>query len=346
MIQYRPSLPDLGDYYAGLKQIWIKKQLTNNGENVQRLERQLVQELEVPYVSLVSSGTMAIMITCKLFGLWGEVITPALTFPGVIGALKWIGIKPVLCPPRVDCFNLDTDRIESLITENTSAILPVHLFGIPCNIDQIQIIADRYKLPVIYDASHCFGIKINGKGIATFGDITIFSLHATKIFHCVEGGLLACQEDIYQKAINLLRNFGIIYENKVEEDNEGINGKMSELHALMGLCLLNDYKAETEKRKEVYSLYWELLTHLDGIKVPSFGNPNISYNYSYFPIIVEDGGNIRDQLYEGLLQQGIWTKKFFYNNNILLLPLHSGMDTQDIFDVCRKFREILWEINS
>lgn len=341
MIQYKPLLPDIEPFYAGIQQIWATKQLTNHGTNVRELEQRLSQELEVPYVSVVSSGTMAIMLAGKVLGLSGEVITSSLTFPGVIGALKWIGLEPVLCPTKDGSLNLDTSRIESLINEHTSAILALHLFGIPCDIDQIQSIASKHKLSIIYDASHCFGVRIDSKGIGNFGDITIFSLHATKIFHCIEGGILAYQNKEYQKSIALLRNFGILDENLVAEESEGLNGKMSEIHALMGLCLLEPYKAEITKRHQLMDVYFSLLQEIPDINLFPLSNPRIEYNYSYMPILLTEEFSVRDKVCHKLLEEGIWAKKFFFNENILLLPLHGGMDRRDVVNVCLVLRKIL-----
>lgn len=334
MIYNQPLIPPIDEYKNGLDFIWNKKWLTNNGDFVKTFEDKLKNELNALYLSVVSSGTMAIMIASKSLGLKGDVIISELDFPAVRGSLQWIGLNPIFCSIESKKLTIDTSKLKKYITSNTCAILATHLFSNICDIENIQTVAEEYNLKVIYDASHCFGMKIREQDISSLGDITIFSLHATKLLHTIEGGLIVCRGEEILNKINLLRNFGIVEDNKVVDS--GINGKMSEFHALMGLCLLDRYKDEITKRKKLFFLYKEYLSQKSDIQLIEYNDDSILYNYQYCVIKTAK----RDTIWNELLKHRILTKKFFYNSDLLLLPLYSGLAEENVEIICNLIKKL------
>lgn len=307
----QPLLPDIDALQKMIQLIWESNQLTNNGNMVRQLEKELAVFLNAPYLSLISNGTIALHLACKALRLSGEVITTPFTFAATPHALAWNGIKPVFCDIEEDTFNMNPDLIEPLITQETTAILPVHVFGKPCKVKDIRDIAERNDLKILYDAAHAFGVKIGGEAIASFGDISMFSLHATKIYHTVEGGALAFNRPYLKERIDSLKNFGIEDEGNVREP--GTNGKLNELQAAVGILLLDKVEAEIARRKEITGLYRQLLKDIPGIQT-SQDMENVTHNYPYFVIRVEkkEFGRSRDELYEKLKAYNVITRKYFY----------------------------------
>jgi dTDP-4-amino-4,6-dideoxygalactose transaminase len=355
----RPIIPDLDNYRDRLERIWEKQWFTNNGEQHQLLERRLKKYLNVPQISLFNNGTIALITACRSLRLSGEVITTPFTFAATPHTLTWNNIRPIFCDIEKNTFNIDTDKIESSITSETTGILPVHVFGIPCNVEKIQKIADDYGLKVIYDAAHAFGTRWNNKEIGNFGDITMFSFHATKQFHTAEGGALTFRDSNLKKRIDLLKNFGIQSEDEVIMP--GINGKMNELQAALGLEVFEYLDTEHRKRMRCFNHYIKKLKHLNGIILPKF-DKNIHFNYQYFVIRIEKEkfGMSRDEVYEKLKHFNIFTRKYFYplcssyacyknlpsssKNNlpiaskivdeVLCLPLYGDLSIEDIEKIC------------
>ena len=308
----QPLLPSLEDYETQLKEIWSSKWLTNMGAKHNELETSLKAELKVPYVQLFNNGTIALLTAIKALDLpyGSEVITTPFTFAATPHCISWNGLKPIFCDIEPDTMTIDADKIERLITPNTSAILGVHVYGFPCDVKKIDAIAKKHNLKVIYDAAHAFSTEIDGVGIGNFGDITMFSFHATKLFNTIEGGCLTYNDPNLVKKIYDLRNFGIRSEELVEA--VGINGKMNEFCAAMGLENLKLYRAEQEKRRLIKQIYDENLSKVKGIKIPQMP-ANTTNSYQYYPIVVEKDFPItRDDLYEKFKSMNILTRKYFY----------------------------------
>ena len=308
----RPLLPNLSSLETHLNDIWESKWLTNMGSKHNELENKLKDVLKVPNVSLFNNGTIALLVAIKALDLpyGSEVITTPFTFAATPHCITWNGLKPVFCDIEPNTMTIDADKIESLITPNTSAILGVHVYGFPCDVERIDAIAKKHNLKVIYDAAHAFSTEINGKGIGTFGDITMFSFHATKLYNTIEGGCLTFNNPNLVRKIYNLRNFGIQSEELVEE--VGINGKLNEIQAAVGLENLKLYKAEQEKRKRVKAFYDENLLEIKGIRIPQIPE-NTTNSYQYYPIVIEDDYPIsRNELYEKFKAMNILTRKYFY----------------------------------
>ncbi|MBF0117860.1 MAG: DegT/DnrJ/EryC1/StrS family aminotransferase [Desulfobacterales bacterium] len=314
----RPILPDLEELHVKFKGIWESKWLTNNGEQHKLLEKKLQIFLKVPYLSLFNNGTIALIVACRFLKISGEVITTPFTFPATTHVLTWNNIKPVFCDIDPVTMNLDADKIESLITRETNAILGVHIFGTPCDVFKIQEIAYKHSLKVIYDAAHAFGVEINGQGIGTFGDISMFSFHATKLFHSIEGGALTFNDMDFKYHIDMLKNFGI--KNEEEVLGAGINGKMTEIHSAIGLLVLNYVEEEKRKRECILKCYRTYLRDIEGISFLSdiSGTTN---SYQYFVIRIDEKkfGLSRDEVYDKFKVYNIFTRKYFY-------PLCSNFD--------------------
>ena len=308
----QPLLPKLEDFQIQLEEIWESKQLTNAGCKHNLLEQELQKHLKVPNVSLFNNGTIALLTALKALDLpyGSEVITTPFTFAATPHCISWNGLNPVFCDIEPNTMCIDANKIESLITEKTSAILAVHVYGFPCDVKKIQEIADKYNLKVIYDGAHVFSTEIDGVGIGNFGDITMFSFHATKLFNTVEGGCLTYKDESLVKKIYNLRNFGIQSEELVEE--VGINGKMNEIQASVGLLNLNLYKEEQEKRKTLREFYDSELSKIKGIRIPKMPK-NTSDSYQYYPIIIEEDYPLtRNELYDKLKKENIFARKYFY----------------------------------
>ena len=305
-------LPPLQDVYSQIKEIWESKWLTNMGQKHNLLEQRLKNTLKVNNVSLFNNGTIALLVALKALDLpcGSEVITTPFTFAATAHCVSWNGLKPVFCDIEQDSMTIDADKIEKLITPNTSAILGVHVYGFPCNVKKIDLIAKNHNLKVIYDAAHAFSTEINGSGIGNFGDITMFSFHATKLFNTVEGGCLTYNNDDLKQKVYNLRNFGIRNEEIVEE--VGINGKMNELQASVGLLNLELFREEQNKRSVLKSHYDEFFKDIKGIKVPKMPD-NVTNSYQYYPIIIEDSFPLsRNEIYLKLKEYNIYTRKYFY----------------------------------
>lgn len=308
----RPLLPNIDDYISNVKEIFNSQWLTNMGVKHNELETKLQDVLKVPNVSLFNNGTIALLTALKAMNLpyGSEIITTPFTFAATPHCIVWNNCKPVFCDIEPNTMTIDADKVESLITPNTSAILGVHVYGFPCNVEKIDKIAKKHNLKVIYDAAHAFSTEINGKSIGTFGNITMFSFHATKLFNTIEGGCLTYNDENLKRKIYNLRNFGIQSEEIVED--VGINGKMNEFQAAMGLENLKIYKQEQEKRAEIKAFYDEHLSKIKGIRIPKMPE-NVTNSYQYYPIVIEDNYPItRNELYDRFKAQNILTRKYFY----------------------------------
>ena len=351
----QPSLPKLSEYTKYLEQIWETKQIANNGNFHKQFESELGDFLSVENVSLFTNGTLSLIVALQALRITGEVITTPYSFVATTHALHWNGIKPVFCDINKYDFNIDPDKIEALITPKTTAIMPVHVYGNPCDNEKIQKIADIYGLKVIYDAAHAFAVQKNNESILNFGDLSILSFHATKTFNTVEGGAIITRDEKLKQRIDYLKNFGFVNETTVI--GYGINAKMNELIAAYGLLQLKTINTEIQKRKEKVKLYRDLLTDVKGIKV-YFDFENIKHNYSYFPILVDKNkyGKTRDELYELLKLNNIFSRRYFYplisqfsayrglssakasnlpiatqiTEQVLCLPIYSNLENRDI----------------
>ncbi len=306
-----PLLPDLDDFHGLLKEIWDSKWITNNGSFHKKLETALCEYLKVPYISLFTNGTLPLITALQALHITGEVITTPYSFVATTHALWWNGIKPVFVDVDPYTGNLDPNKIEAAITPRTTAILPVHVYGKPCNVDAIQMIADKYGLRVIYDAAHAFGVEVNGKSILNAGDMSTLSFHATKVFNTVEGGALVMHDEKMKKRIDYLKNFGFAGETEVVAP--GINSKMDEIRSAYGLLNLQQVDDAINARKKVALTYRDALRDVPGI---TFWNdmPGVKHNYSYFPIFVnaQQYGMTRDELYNKLKAHNILGRRYFY----------------------------------
>lgn len=314
----RSSMPSLEEYVEMIKPIWDTHWLTNMGENHNKLQEQLQEYLQVDGVSLFTNGHLALELLIQAMELTGEVITTPFTFASTTHAIVRNGLTPVFCDIDPETYTMDAEKIESLITEKTSAILPVHVYGNVCNVQEIEKIAKRHNLKVIYDAAHAFGVKVGEKGIGAFGDASMFSFHATKVFNTIEGGAIAYSEAALEDKLYNLKNFGIADEETIE--SIGSNAKMNEFQAAMGLCNLLHITEEIQKRKKVVERYRENLQDVAGIKF-TCDQENVESNYAYFPITVDEKtyGMTRDEVYDYLQENEIYSRKYFY-------PLTSAFD--------------------
>lgn len=306
-----PLLPPLEEFIPYLQKIWDSKWITNNGSFHQQLEQALCDYLGVKYISLFTNGTLPLITALQALRITGEVITTPYSFVATTHALWWNGIKPVFVDVDPKNGNLDPDKIEAAITPKTTAIMPVHVYGTPCDTERIKEIADKYGLKVIYDAAHAFGVKKDGESILNAGDMSTLSFHATKVYNTIEGGALVMHDAETKKRIDYLKNFGFAGETTVVAP--GINSKMDEIRAAYGLLNLKQVDAAIEARKQVALCYREALQDVEGI---TFFNdqPNISHNYSYFPIFVdaEKYGMTRDELYFKMKEQNVLGRRYFY----------------------------------
>lgn len=307
----QPSLPPLEEFLPYLEEIWESKRLTNNGPMHQRLEAALCEWLGVPEIALFNNGTIALLTALQALRITGEVITTPFSFVATSHALTWNGLTPVFVDIDPETFNMDPARIEAAITPRTTAILPVHCYGRPCDTAAIQAIAETYNLRVIYDAAHAFGVRDAGGSILRHGDLSALSFHATKVFNTFEGGALVCPDARSKQHIANLKNFGIVNETTVVA--AGINGKMSEINAAFGLLQLRHIDAALARRRELDRLYREALAHVPGIRLPLPLDEGVTANYAYFPILVEEDYPLsRDGLYERLRAENILARRYFY----------------------------------
>lgn len=306
-----PLLPDLDEFNAMLKEIWASKWITNNGTFHKQLERELAAYLKVPYISLFTNGTLPLITALQALRITGEVITTPYSFVATTHSLWWNGIKPVFVDIDPATGNIDPDRIEAAITPKTTAIMPVHVYGKPCNTKRIKEIADTYGLKVIYDAAHAFGVEVDGESVLNAGDLSTLSFHATKVYNTVEGGALVMHDAETKKRIDYLKNFG--FANEVTVVGPGINSKMDEVRSAYGLLNLRQVDAAIEARHQVAIKYREALRPVAGITF--FDDmPGVKHNYSYFPIFVdaEKYGMTRDELYFKMKEHNVLGRRYFY----------------------------------
>ena len=358
----QPSIPELEEYINELRDIWDSKWLTNMGQKHRELQAKLKEYLQAPQVELFTNGHMAIELSLQAMKLKGEVITTPFTFVSTTHAIVRNGLKPVFCDINTDDYTIDVNQIESLITKDTCAILPVHVYGHVCDVEAIEDIAKRHHLKVLYDAAHAFGVEYQGKGIANFGDASCFSFHATKVFNTIEGGATIYADEEYGRDLYRLKNFGIRDEETV--DAVGANAKMNEFCAAMGLCNLRHLSGEISKRERLVKAYREGLRDIDGITV-SEEQKYVKSNYAYFPVFIDekDYGHTRDEVYAELKQHGIVARKYFYpltnsfdcykeqyncddtpvakriSQGILTLPLYAELELDVVDEIIKVLRE-------
>lgn len=308
----RPVFPTIEEVTEKLKEIWEAKWLTNNGPQHRVLEQRLQEYLKVPCLSLFNNGTIALMVACQSLRLSGDVITTPFTFAATPHVLSWNNIRPIFCDIDPVTMNIDADKIESMITPQTTAILAVHVFGTPCDVEKIQQVADKYGLRVVYDAAHAFGVEIDGQGIGNFGDISMMSFHATKLYHTVEGGALMHGDPNLKARIDLLKNFGI--KNEEEVVMPGINGKMNEVQAAVGQIMLGYVEGEREKRRKLAAIYDEELRQVPGITLMPEMDANIKLNHQYYVIRINEAefGRSRDYVYEEFKKYNVFARKYFH----------------------------------
>lgn len=352
----RSSMPPMEEYIELIKPLWDSHMLTNMGEYHKELEYKLQEYLKVDSVSLMINGHMALELAIQSLDLpkGGEVITTPFTFISTTHAIIRNGLKPVFCDIKLDDFTIDENLIENLITENTVAILPVHVYGNICNVEAIDTIANKYNLKVIYDAAHAFGEEYMGKGISNFGAASILSFHATKVFNTIEGGAVCCNDkELYEKLYNL-KNFGIRSEELIV--SVGANAKLNEFQAAMGICNLKYVDEEIKKRKQIVSLYEKMLNNHPKI-ILNHCTKDIKRNYAYMPVLFENEEK-RDQIYRVLREKNIYARKYFFpitadavcfknkykqasleiardiSKRILVLPLYADMENNIIKEIC------------
>ncbi|WP_010663464.1 DegT/DnrJ/EryC1/StrS family aminotransferase [Marinilabilia salmonicolor] len=353
-----PLLPPLEEFQTYLKEIWESKWLTNNGQFHQQLEKELCDYLGVKHVCLFSNGTLALITALQALGITGEVITTPFSFVATTHSLWWNNIKPVFVDIDPYTFNLDPTKVEAAITPKTTAIMPVHVYGTPCNLKAFEQIAETYNLKLIYDAAHAFGVEINGNSILNFGDLSILSFHATKVFNTFEGGAIICQDEKMKRHIDDLKNFGFRGETTVVA--AGINAKMNEMQAAFGILQLKYIEEAREKRKKIAKTYRQTLKSTEGITCLN-DFPDIKHAYSYFPVLIEQEkyGMSRDQLYEKLKENNIYSRRYFYplisnfptykglssakkdnlpnaNNiakHVLCLPIYPSLEIEDVYRI-------------
>lgn len=362
----KPTMPDLGRYNRYMEQIWETRWLTNEGRFHNQFEKQLKQYLGVEYLNLLVNGTIALLIALRSLRInGGEVITTPFTFPATPHVLYWNNIRPVFCDIDKDTLNIDPLEIEKHITPDTKAILAVHVYGNPCDVETIDAMAQRHGLHVIYDAAHAFGVKINGRSILEYGDISALSFHATKLFSSIEGGALISNSEKQQERIRYLRNFGIADEETVI--GPGINGKMNEFQASFGLLNLDIVDKEIEDRQKITKMYRRQLNNIDGIHFLN-DTPNTKHNYAYFPVFLDEDtyGIGRDELYAILKKCNINTRKYFYplcssypcysalpsatesnlpvahsaSKQVLCLPLYGQLNTDIVENICQIIKKL------
>lgn len=356
------SMPPIEEFKKELDNIWSSKWLTNMGVYHENFKTELKTYLKTKNIELFVNGHLALDIAIKSLDLKGEVITTPFTFASTAHAIVLNGLKPVFCDINKDDFTIDTNKIEEMISEKTCAIVPVHVYGNPCNVEEIKAISDKYNLKVIYDAAHAFGVELNGQGIGNFGDISMFSCHATKVFNSIEGGILSFNDDSLISKLYLLKNFGISGPENVEYP--GINAKMNEFQALMGILNLKYLDSNIEKRKKIAELYQKELEDIGGIGFIQT-KKYIRHNYSYLPVIIDEKkfGKTRDQLHDLLKNYNVFARKYFFplvtdfdcyknkytfdtpvakyvSDRILTLPIYSELSLDDAAKICKIIKEI------
>ncbi len=355
----RPSLPPFDEFVEVLKDIWDSRWLTNNGPYHQRFEKALADYLGVKYVSLFANGTLALVTALQALRITGEVITTPYSFVATTHALHWNGITPVFCDIEPEYCSIDPEKIEALITPKTTAILAVHVYGNPCDVRKIQEIADIYGLKVIYDACHAFGVTLNGESILNYGDLSVLSFHATKVFTTFEGGAIVCHDEKMKKRIDFLKNFG--FADEVTVVGPGINAKMNEFQAALGLLQLKYIDEAIEKRRKLSELYQRNLSGIKGVRLLK-RDAHVKTNFQYFPVFIEERsfGRSRDDLYNELKRRGIYARRYFYplisqfptyrglpsalpanlpvaermTKEVLCLSMYHDLDERDVDSIC------------
>jgi dTDP-4-amino-4,6-dideoxygalactose transaminase len=318
----QPYLPPLQEFVPYLEKIWDSRILTNGGPFHLQLEEALCEYLGVEHLALFTNGTIALVTALQALRITGEVITTPYSFVATSHSLLWNGIKPVFVDIHPDTLNLDPAKIEVAITPQTTAIMPVHCYGHPCNMDAIQKIADNYNLKVIYDAAHAFGVQIENGSVLKYGDLSVLSFHATKVFNTFEGGAIVCPDAKTKQRIDHLKNFGFVDEVTVVAP--GINGKMSEINSALGLLQLQYFEHALARRKEIDLVYREMLADVKGIRCLESSGETVA-NYAYFPILVDEEYTIdRDALYQKLKEQGIFARRYFFPL-ISSFPMYRGL---------------------
>lgn len=350
-----PLLPDLDEFHGMLRQIWDSKWITNNGSFHKQLEAALAEYLKVPYVSLFTNGTLPLLTALQALRITGEVITTPYSFVATTHSIWWNGCKPVFVDIDPRTGNIDPDKIEAAITPRTTAIMPVHVYGKPCDVRRIKEIADNYGLKVIYDAAHAFGVEVDGESILNWGDLSTLSFHATKVYNTIEGGAMIMHDAETKKRIDYLKNFGFAGETTVV--GPGINSKVDEMRSAYGLLNLRQVDQAIENRHKVAVAYREALRDVEGI---SFFDdmPGVRHNYSYFPVFIDAGkyGMTRDDLYFKMKEAGVLGRRYFYPlisefstyrglessapenlpnahrmaDSVICLPMHHELSTEDI----------------
>ena len=358
-----PLLPDLDEFHQMLKQIWDSKWITNNGQFHRQLEKELADYLKVPYLSLFTNGTLPLITALQALRITGEVITTPYSFVATTHSLWWNGIKPVFVDIDPKTGNIDPEKIEAAITPKTTAIMPVHVYGKPCDTSRIQEIADNYGLKVIYDAAHAFGVQVDGESILNAGDMSTLSFHATKVYNTIEGGALVMHDAATKKRIDYLKNFG--FANEITVVGPGINSKMDEMRAAYGLLNLRQVDAAIESRRRVAVRYREALRNVAGVTF--FDDmPGVKHNYSYFPIFIDSElyGETRDALYERMRSHNVLGRRYFYPlisdfstyrgldsarpenlpnahkmaETVICLPMYAGLTDEDVEKVISEVR--------
>ena len=351
----RSSMPEFEEYIEEIRELWDTHWLTNMGTKHKNLESQLLYYLNVPNITLFTNGHLALECIIAALDLRGEVITTPFTFASTTHAIVRNGLKPVFCDINPDDYTIDVEKIESLITEKTSAIIPVHVYGNVCDIEAIDRIAKKHNLKVIYDAAHTFGVTVNGQGIGTFGDASMFSFHATKVFNTIEGGAVTYNDSSIKQVLNDLKNFGITGPETVEY--VGGNAKMNEFQAAMGICNLRHVNGEIIKRKKMVERYIENLKDITGIQL-SKKQVDVESNYAYFPVVFDGYKMTRDGVFEKLKDNDIVARKYFYPltnsfecykdrydvdetpvakyiaERVLTLPLYADLALEDVDRIC------------
>ena len=352
----RSSMPEFEEYINEISELWDTHWLTNMGTKHKALESQLIDYLKGPNINLFTNGHLALECIIAALGLKGEVITTPFTFASTTHAIVRNGLKPVFCDISPDDYTIDVKKIESLITDKTSAIIPVHVYGNVCDVEAIGKIAKKHNLKVIYDAAHTFGVTVNGQGIGTFGDASMFSFHATKVFNTIEGGAVTYNDSSIKQVLNDLKNFGITGPETVEY--VGGNAKMNEFQAAMGICNLRHVNGEIIKRKKVVERYIENLKDITGIQL-SKEQVDVESNYAYFPVVFDGYKMTRDEVFEKLKDNDVIARKYFYPltnsfecyrgeydvdktpvakyiaERVLTLPLYANLPLEDVDRICK-----------
>lgn len=349
------SMPCFEEYIDEIRDLWVSKWLTNIGVKHKQLEAELSQYLDTPNITLFTNGHLALEYAIEAFNLTGEVITTPFTFASTTHAIVRNGLEPVFCDINSEDYTIDTDKLEGLITKKTSAIIPVHVYGNICNVNEVERIAKKYDLKVIYDAAHAFGVTVDGIGVANYGDASMFSFHATKVFHTIEGGAVTYKDTSLSKMLDDRKNFGITGPESVEY--VGGNAKMNEFQAAMGICNLRHIDDEIAKRKIVVERYIGRLSSVKGIKLckPQTGAKS---NYAYFPVVFDGYKMSRDEVFEKLKAENIYARKYFYPltnsfecykgrfdvektpvakyvaDRVLTLPLYADLALDDVDRIC------------